>query len=197
MSVQALDELKDLEISLESLATGANFKRAEGDHRAFASDCASDLPVLCFNPNWEKYLLVQQLIPGAFLPTKNNELDAGYDLYAFEDKIVPAWGSALISTQISLGLPAGTYGRIASRSGMSINSNIEVGAGVIDRGYTGEIKIVLRNFSDNDYRVARGNKVAQLILEQYTSCLIKHVHDISGIMGQSYRGSAGFGSSGL
>ncbi len=149
-----------------------------------------------FKNSWRDYLLVQKLVDTARLPTKNTEADAGFDLYAFDTTVIPAWGKALISTQISVAVPPGTYGRIAPRSGLSVKHDLEVGAGVVDPGYTGEVKVVLRNFSDKDYTVQQGDKIAQLILENYRSCPVKNVKSITEILGFSARGSAGFGSSG-
>lgn len=146
---------------------------------------------------WREFLCVQKLDPQAYIPTKATDESAGYDLYSFEETHVPAWGMQLISTQIKISLPVGVYGRVASRSGLSIGKNLEVGAGVIDRDYRGEIKVVLRNFSDNSCVIKRGDRVAQLILEQcLTDVPIKLVSNIEELFGKSERGDKGFGSSG-
>ena len=117
-------------------------------------------------------------------------------MYTFEPAVVPAWGKAVINTKITIGLPPGTYGRIASRSGLSLNNDLEVGAGVVDNGYTGEIKVIIRNFSDTPYTFAAGNKIAQLIIEKYIQCPIKEVENLQDVMKPSTRGANGFGSSG-
>jgi len=149
-----------------------------------------------FENPWNECLLIQKLMPNAIKPTSNNEEDAGYDLYSFDHYEIPAWGKVSISTQIAVSTPVGTYGRIASRSGLSCNHDLEVGAGVVDRGYHGEVKVVLRNFSDVPYKVKRGDKIAQLILEQYKKPPIRETTSIVQVLGKSNRGAAGFGSSG-
>ncbi len=198
MSSQALNELRDLEITLQSLAAGVPVGASEAGTQSQAQKPSAIISANQLDPKnpWGNYLLVQKLIDTAILPSKNNDLDAGYDLYAFCDTEVPAWGKALVSTQISIGIPPHTYGRIASRSGLSVKNDLEVGAGVIDRGYTGEIKVVIRNFSDNPHQIKRGDKIAQLILEQCRQCPIKQVRSIQDVTGVSTRGALGFGSSG-
>lgn len=63
-------------------------------------------------------------------------------------------------------MPAGTYGRIAPRSGLAVKNFIDVGAGVIDADYRGQVKILLFNHADVDFEVKEGDRVAQLILER-------------------------------
>jgi deoxycytidine triphosphate deaminase len=100
---------------------------------------------------WKEFLCVEKIDPEAIIPTKESEFAAGYDLYAFEAQSIPAWGKICAKLKIRIHLPPGTYGRIAARSGLSLKHDIEVGAGVIDADYQGEVGVVLRNFSDNGY----------------------------------------------
>lgn len=182
MSSNDLEKLKILESKLESRAMRP----------------AAILSATSIDPKnpWGNYFLVQKLHPDAVILAKPNEQDAGYDLFAFEDTLIPARGDALVSTQIAVGIPQGCYGRVAPRSGLAVKNHIDVGAGVIDRGYTGEVKVLLINHSDTPYQVKRLDKIAQLILEKYMHCPVKEVKNLQEIVGMSLRGSAGFGSSG-
>ena len=63
-------------------------------------------------------------------------------------------------------IPEGVYGRIAPRSGLAAKHMIDIGAGVIDPDYTGEVKVVIFNHSNNDFVIKKGDKIAQLILER-------------------------------
>lgn len=141
-------------------------------------------------------LCVEKMDPHAYVPTKAHPDDAGYDLYAFEPDFVPAWGSYLVKTKIKIAIPPNLYGRIASRSGLALKHNIEVGAGVIDRSYRGEICVLLRNFSDYPYEIKKGDRVAQMILTPYRTVDVKSITDLSKAFGNTTRGAAGFGSSG-
>jgi dUTP pyrophosphatase len=71
------------------------------------------------------------LTENAKSPAKATSGSCGWDLYASYDVIVPAYGSALVLTDISIKMPAGVYARVAPRSGIALMYNINVGAGVI------------------------------------------------------------------
>ncbi|KAL6298101.1 dUTP pyrophosphatase [Sparassis latifolia] len=111
-------------------------------------------------------LLIKRLSEKAKLPTRGSPLSAGYDLYSAERKLIPAHGKALVDTQLSIAVPAGTYGRVAPRSGLASKFMIDTGAGVIDADYRGVLFILLYNLSDQDFQVEEGDRIAQLILER-------------------------------
>ena len=75
---------------------------------------------------------------------------------------------ALISTGLQMQIPLGNYGRIAPRSGLAVKHFIDVGAGVIDADYRGEVKVLLFNFGSDSFTVEKGDRIAQLIIEKYT-----------------------------
>jgi len=70
---------------------------------------------------------------------------AGNDIYALKDGIIPAQRQMLVDTVIGIGLPRGTYGRLAARSYIPCKHGIAVGGGVLDTDYNGEMKVILRN----------------------------------------------------
>lgn len=97
---------------------------------------------------WKPSVLgVMKLSEDAILPTKGHENDAGWDLYAAESVTIHPGQTQLISTQIALQIPKGFVGLIWPRSGLSVNSGIDVLAGVIDCGYQGEVSVCLLNTS--------------------------------------------------
>ena len=67
------------------------------------------------------------------------------------DKVIPSRGREMVPTDVVVAMPAGTYGRIAPRSGLALKNGIDVGAGVIDPDYRGNVGILLFNFSDTDF----------------------------------------------
>ncbi|KAJ7667710.1 dUTPase-like protein [Mycena polygramma] len=137
-------------------------------------------------------LLIKRLSEKAKLPTRGSPLSAGYDLYSAEKKIVPAHGKALVDTQISIAVPAGTYGRVAPRSGLASKFMIDTGAGVIDADYRGVVFVLLFNHSDKDFQVEEGDRVAQLIIERIQTPEVLEVEDLD----ETLRGAGGFGSTG-
>jgi len=147
-------------------------------------------------------LKVRQLIPSAKPPVRSTPGSAGLDLFASESVVVPAptladgrisIGHALVPTGIAVAIPDQCVGKIGSRSGLSIQNNIEVGAGWVDSDYRGEIKVELKNLGPNDFMVEAGSRIAQLILLRTESVLIETVTSLP----PSSRGAAGFGSTGL
>ncbi len=65
-----------------------------------------------------------------------------------------------MGTGLAFGIPEGNYGRIAPRSGLAAKNSIDVGAGVIDSDYRGEVKVLLFNFSDEDFSFNEGDRIA-------------------------------------
>lgn len=117
---------------------------------------------------------------------------AGMDLQSVEEIVVPAHGKALVSTGIGFVFPEGCYGRIAPRSGISLNHFIDVGAGVLDRDFCGEVKVLLYNFSDQDFAVEIGDRIAQMICERIWR---PEIHETCDLM-NTIRGDGCFGSTG-
>ncbi|CCH43606.1 Deoxyuridine 5'-triphosphate nucleotidohydrolase [Wickerhamomyces ciferrii] len=130
----------------------------------------------------------------ATLPTKGSVLAAGYDIYSSEESLVPSYGQALVSTDISIIVPVGTYGRVAPRSGLAVKHGISTGAGVIDADYRGEVKIVLFNHSKVDFQIKKGERIAQLVLEKIVNADIQEINIDE--LDNTERGVGGFGSTG-
>eukprot|EP01006_Ploeotia_vitrea_P034224 TRINITY_DN65726_c0_g1_i1.p1 TRINITY_DN65726_c0_g1~~TRINITY_DN65726_c0_g1_i1.p1 ORF type:complete len:171 (-),score=24.66 TRINITY_DN65726_c0_g1_i1:196-675(-) len=137
-------------------------------------------------------LLVQKLTPNATIPVRGSALAAGYDLTSAYDTVVAAKGKALIKTDLAIEVPVGTYGRIAPRSGLAWKHFIDVGAGVIDADYRGNVGVILFNHSDADFVVSKGDRIAQLVLEQICTPEVEEVADLT----TTKRGEGGFGSTG-
>ena len=77
-----------------------------------------------------------------------------------EDICVKAKDKCLVSTGISMAIPLGYYGRVAPRSGLACKKFIDVGAGVIDSDYRGEVKVLLFNFNNEEFQVKKGERIA-------------------------------------
>nr|BDV49934.1 MAG: dUTPase [Metapenaeopsis lamellata majanivirus] len=138
----------------------------------------------------ESKLKFKKLTKNAFTPSKGSKLAAGFDLYSAYDITIPAYGKALVKTDIQLELPNGCYGRIAPRSGLSWKKHIDVAAGVIDRDYMGNIGVVLFNHAKVQYKVKKGYRVAQLICEKI---LYPELEETDEFM-ETERKNNGFGS---
>ena len=135
---------------------------------------------------------VMKLDDEAIIPKKGSDEAAGYDLYSFEDNEILPKERKLISTKIAMAIPSGWYGRVASRSSLACKKNIDVGAGVIDSDYRGEIKVLLINNGNEKFIVEKKSRIAQLIITKYSSPEIIQVKKLNN----TKRGEGGFGSTG-
>jgi dUTP pyrophosphatase len=137
------------------------------------------------------------LKPAARIPRRQTPGAAGYDLHASENICIYPGKRALVSTGLAIALPHGVYGRIAPRSSLAVKSGIQVGAGVIDADYRGEIKVLLFNHSKNhQFQVNEGDRIAQLICEKYETPEIIQFFRIDDLS-KTDRGEGGFGSTGV
>ena len=118
---------------------------------------------------------------------------AGLDLSSSEEVTVPAKGSALVRTGCAFTFPKGVYGRIAPRSGLAVKHMLDVGAGVIDPDFSGEVRVMLFNHSDYEFRIRPGDWIAQLILEKVMIVDAKITVKQPDV---TVRGVNGFGSTG-
>lgn len=138
----------------------------------------------------------------ATMPTRAHETDAGLDLYSAEDKIIlprTICDSVYVDcgetfdTGVHIAFDRGTYGKIESKSGLNVNHSVVSCGGVIDEGYTGSIKVKLYNFGTKPYSVHAGDKIAQLIVQNYLTPELELVDDLD----DTERGDNGFGSTGV
>lgn len=137
-------------------------------------------------------LRVKRLSPDATLPVRGSPGAVGYDLYALQGCIILPGRRGVVPTGISVELPPGCYGRIAPRSGLAVRHGIQVGAGVVDPDYTGELKVVLFNHDSAPYAIKPGYRIAQLVLEK---CLVPDIEEVTEVS-ETERGEGGFGSTG-
>jgi len=98
----------------------------------------------------EHPLKVKLLSPLGKLPVRATPGSAGYDLFSSENIKIEPNGIKMIKTDISMAIPSGYYGRVAPRSSLA-TKHINVGAGVIDEDYRGEVKVVMYNLGKTDF----------------------------------------------
>lgn len=138
---------------------------------------------------------VRRLDPDLPLPTTAHSGDAGVDLHAREDALLRAGGGrVLVPTGIAVAIPVGYMGIVVPRSGLALKHGISLvnTPGIIDSGYRGELKVVMMNTDPtDDYQVTRGDRIAQLIIQEIVSVTWRPVDELTG----EDRGG-GFGHSG-
>lgn len=137
---------------------------------------------------------VVRLTDTAVLPTYAHVGDAGMDLYADEDIMLGNETWNVISTGVAMSIPEGYVGLIHPRSGLAAKHGITVlnAPGTIDAGYRGEIKVILLNGTDKDFVVRRGDRIAQLVVQEFVHGDIVEVSSLD----DTERSTNGFGSTG-
>ncbi len=140
-------------------------------------------------------VLITRLDPDLPLPSYGHPGDAGLDLYSRGDHVLEPGARALVPTGIAIALPDGYAAFVNPRSGLALKHGVGVvnGPGTVDAGYRGEISVILINHDPAaQFRVARGDRIAQLVIQQVTRATLVEVQSLPG----SHRGSGGFGSTG-
>lgn len=140
---------------------------------------------------------IVRLDPDLPLPSYAHDGDAGLDLVARIDAVVPAGGGrVLVPTGMAVAVPPGHAGFVLPRSGLALRHGVTLAntPGLIDAGYRGELQVVLLNTDPHDdFHVERGHRVAQLVVQR-----VEHVAwvPMAELPVDTTRGHGGFGHTG-
>lgn len=138
---------------------------------------------------------IKRLRPEAALPAYAHgpDEDAGLDLKAAADMLVPPGETRLVPTGLALEIPPGYEAQIRPRSGLALKHSITMpnAPATIDPGYRGEVQVILLNLGKEPYQVHAGDRIAQMIIARY-----ERIEWDESELGDSVRGAGGFGSSG-
>ena len=137
-------------------------------------------------------LRFKRIHPDAVLPAYAHPSDAGMDVRSVADLVIPQGGRALVPTGLVAIIPPMYEIQVRPRSGLALKHGVTVlnTPGTIDSGYRGEIGVILANFGDKDFSVAKGDKVAQLVFAPVVQPEIEETDTID----DTDRGAGGFGS---
>jgi dUTP pyrophosphatase len=133
-------------------------------------------------------------IVGNDLPEYATEGSAGFDIKSAMDVVIPAGLSRIVQTGLRVAIPDGFEMQIRSRSGLASKHSVIVAnaPGTIDSDYRGEIGVILINLGKEDYRVAKGDRIAQGVI-----CPVYRANWINVlVLPETDRGAGGFGSTG-
>jgi dUTP pyrophosphatase len=117
--------------------------------------------------------------------------DAGMDLRSVERVVLTPGVAQAVPTGIAIELPPGYEAQVRPRSGLGLRHSLTVNFGTIDPGYRGEIRVIMFNLGTGNYTIEKGDRIAQLVVAKYEA-----IEWEEGELGDSERGSGGFGSSG-
>ncbi|MEA2065019.1 MAG: dUTP diphosphatase [Patescibacteria group bacterium] len=140
-------------------------------------------------------LKIKKIFPDAKLPNYAHNDDAGMDLYSNENLEIQPQKKINVKTGIIMEIPDGYAGLIWDKSGIA-NELIHTLAGVVDVGYRGEIIVLLINLSNETYKIKKGQKIAQILIQKIERPEIKEISS-DNKMQNSARGDGKFGSTGM
>ncbi len=138
-------------------------------------------------------VLVRRLGPVA-LPARQTSGSAGFDLAAAGDVAIKARAFAAVPTGLAVEMPPGIEAQVRPRSGLAARHGIGIlnSPGTIDSDYRGEIEVILFNFSDKDFRIRKGDRIAQLVFSRIVDVDIRETE----LLSETNRGPGGFGHTG-
>ncbi len=138
-----------------------------------------------------------KLNDGAKIPSRATSKSSGLDLYALNESIIKSKSMQIINTGIACIIPNGYEGQIRSRSGLASKNSIFVlnSPGTIDNDYRGELKVILYNLSNEDYKINKYDRIAQLVISPVIYPEIEIIDTINKEL-DNERNSNGFGSTG-
>ncbi|NIA23115.1 MAG: dUTP diphosphatase [Proteobacteria bacterium] len=131
---------------------------------------------------------------GISLPEYKTEHSSGMDICSSEDIVIKKGGISAVSTGIAVEIPPGYEIQVRPRSGLALKHGIGVlnSPGTVDADYRGEVKVILFNFSSGDYKIKKGDRIAQLVLSKVYKAEIVESKELS----DTERGDGGFGHTG-
>ena len=137
----------------------------------------------------------KKLRPDAVLPSYAHPGDAGMDVRSVEDLAIAPGARALVHTGLVMALPPGYEAQVRPRSGLALKHGITVlnTPGTIDAGYRGEVGVILANFGDETFSIAKGDRIAQIVVAPVTTAEIAEAETVD----ETDRGGGGFGSTGV
>jgi dUTP pyrophosphatase len=148
-------------------------------------------------------IAVRALDPEQPLPAYAHPGDAGTDLCAAEEVVLPPGGRAVVGTGLAVAVPEGYAGFVHPRSGLAARHGIAVvnAPGTIDAGYRGEVRVILINTDPAEpFAVRRGDRIAQLVVQPVVHASFVQVEELPPLASDrsinGSRGSGGFGSTG-
>jgi dUTP pyrophosphatase len=138
---------------------------------------------------------LKKLAPEAVLPeyAHGPDEDAGMDLRSIAAAVLAPGVPQAVPTGIAIALPPGFEAQVRPRSGLALKHAITLpnSPATIDPGYRGEIRVIMLNLGASDYKIEKGDRIAQLVIAKYEA-----VEWEEGELNETNRGAGGFGSSG-
>ena len=136
---------------------------------------------------------IKKIYPDAIIPQYQREGDAGLDLYSYEDYELKSGQGKSFKTGVAIEVPKGFVMLIWDRSGLAFNHGLTCLAGVIDSNFRGEICVYLLNTSKENYKIEKGHRIAQFLIQPVERVEFEETDELSDSeRGEDWSGSSGY-----
>jgi dUTP pyrophosphatase len=185
--------LENLKSFLEQKSENFDLDQDTNDFDEFISQFESEYDSL-FKSN----LYIERITDDAVLPSYAYPTDSGFDLYSTEEVVIPSLSRVLVSTGLKVSFSPNLELQIRPKSGLAHKLGLTVlnTPGTIDQGYTGEIKVILFNTSQESVTISKKMKIAQAVLTPVINGGNVEIVEVQSIDNKD-RGDNGFGSTGI
>lgn len=134
----------------------------------------------------------KKLYPDAILPQTMRPGDAAMDFSSYRDYVIKSGQRIVVETGVAIAVPLGYWGNVRDRGGLPAKHGIHTMGGVFDSNYRGEVQIIMINLGGEDYKITKGDRICQMIVEKHEDIEIQEVEELD----QTNRGENRFASSG-
>jgi dUTP pyrophosphatase len=140
------------------------------------------------------YVEITKVNDWSIIPVNQTYGSAGFDLHSDKDMVIGPGERKLVPTGIKIAIPIGYEAQVRPRSGLALKKGITVlnTPGTIDADYRGEVGVILFNTSDEEFYITRGDRIAQMVVNEVVGVVWKEVDSLD----ETDRGSGGFGHTG-
>ncbi|MBW2974912.1 dUTP diphosphatase [Candidatus Woesearchaeota archaeon] len=137
---------------------------------------------------------IKKINENAVIPKYAHKGDAGVDLYSAEDYLLKPGERILVSTGIKMAIPQGYEAQVRPKSGLALKHGVTVcnTPGTVDSSYRGEVGCIMINLGNEDFKIEKGKKIAQIIFNKVEEAEFEEVDELD----ETTRGEGGFGSTG-
>lgn len=141
----------------------------------------------------ENKVIFKKIHEDARIPERQHPGDSGYDVFSAEEVKLEAGEIDTVSAGVKMKMPEGLEAQVRPRSGLSLSGITVMNTpGTIDSGYRGEVKVILGNLGDEEFKIDKGERIAQMIFAR-----VEHPEISEGEVDETDRGEGGFGSTGV
>ena len=135
---------------------------------------------------------VKKLHKDAQLPQMMKEGDAAMDFYSYKDYEIKPGERIIVETGVVIAIPNGYWGNVRDRGGLPAKHGIHTMGGVFDSNYRGEVQIIMINLSQETYKIEKGHRICQMIIEKHELVELEEVEELD----ETNRGEGRLASSG-